>query len=67
MIFKEMNSRCQVDLSDMQSQPDHDYKFVLMYQDHVTKTEHLWPLKHKRVEEAAHTLLDAFTVLGASS
>ena len=31
MIFSEMNSRAQVDLSDMQSQPDVDLKWILVY------------------------------------
>ena len=31
MIFIEMNSRAQVDLSDMQSQPDVDLKWILVY------------------------------------
>ena len=29
-----MNLRCQVDLIDMQSQPDGEFKFILNYQDH---------------------------------
>ena len=37
MIFSEMNSRAQVDLIDMQSQPDRDLKWILVYQDHLTK------------------------------
>jgi len=34
---KEMNSRCQVDLIDMQAKPDGNYRFILVYQDHLTK------------------------------
>ena len=37
MIFSEMNSRAQVDLIDMQSQPDGDVKWILVYQDHLIK------------------------------
>ena len=37
MIFSEMNSRAQVDLIDRQSQPDGDFKWILVYQDHLTK------------------------------
>mgnify|MGYP002224300848 CR=1 FL=1 len=59
MIFKKMNSRCRIDLTDMQSQPEHDYKFILVYQ--------LLSLKSKRAEEIAHNLLDIFTILGAPS
>ena len=32
ILSKEMNSRCQVDLIDMQAQADGDYKFILVYQ-----------------------------------
>jgi len=37
MIFSEMNSRAQVDLIDMQSQVDGEYRFIMVYQDHVIK------------------------------
>ena len=30
-----MNSRAQLDLIDMQSQPDGDLKWILVYQDHL--------------------------------
>jgi len=33
----ELNSRCQVHLIDMQAQPDGNYTFILVYQDHLTK------------------------------
>ena len=35
VIISEMNSRAQVDLTDMQSQPDGDLKWILVYQDHL--------------------------------
>ena len=37
ILHNEMNSRCQVDLIDIQSNPDRDMKFILVYQDHLTK------------------------------
>ncbi|XP_008186921.1 KRAB-A domain-containing protein 2-like [Acyrthosiphon pisum] len=37
ILSSELNSRCQVDLIDMQAQPDGDYKFIMVYQDHLTK------------------------------
>lgn len=37
IISSEMNSRCQVDLINMQAQPDGNYRFILVYQDHLTK------------------------------
>ena len=56
----DLNSRCQVDLIDMQSQPDGDYTWILNYQDHFTKFVQLRPLKSKRAEEVAATLVDIF-------
>ena len=37
ILSNAMNSRCQVDLVDMQSQPDGEYKWIMVYQDHLTK------------------------------
>lgn len=65
IISKEMNSRCQIDLIDMQAQPDGNYKFILVYQDHLTKFVNLRPLSNKRAEEVAYVLLDIFTTFGA--
>jgi len=50
-----MNSRCQIDLIDTQAQPDGNYKFILVYQDHLTKF----------AKEVAYVLLDIFTTFGA--
>nr|XP_022900153.1 KRAB-A domain-containing protein 2-like [Onthophagus taurus] len=60
-----MNSRCQVDLIDMQSQADCEYKFIMVYQDHLTKFVVLRSLKTKRATEVAHHLLDIFLTFGA--
>lgn len=65
MIFSHMNSRCQVDLIDFQSQPDGNYKFILVYQDHLTKFVVLRPLQTKRAEDFAGQLLDIFLLFGA--
>ncbi|XP_029342294.1 KRAB-A domain-containing protein 2-like [Acyrthosiphon pisum] len=62
-----MNSRCQIDLIDMQAQSDGEYKFILVYQDHLTKYVLLRPLKHKRAENVAYVFLDIFTTFGAPS
>ena len=48
MIFSEMNSRAQVDMIDMQSQADGDLKWILVYQDHLTKFVQLRPVMSKR-------------------
>ena len=65
ILHNEMNSRCQVDLIDMQSSPDRDMKFILVYQDHLTKFVLLRSLYSKRADEVAHHLLDIFTTFGA--
>jgi predicted metal-binding protein len=36
ILHSEMNSRCQVDLIDIQSLADEEYKFITVYQDHLT-------------------------------
>jgi transposase InsO family protein len=59
-----MNSRCQVDLIDMQSNPDRDMTFILVYQDHLTKFV-LRSLHSKRADEVTNHLLDIFTTFGA--
>lgn len=65
MVFQETNSRCQVDLIDMQSQPENDFKFILIYQDHLTKFVQLRALKSKRANRVAYYLIDIFTIFGA--
>lgn len=67
VTVQEMNSRCEVDFIDMQSQPDQDYKFILVYQDDLTKFIQLRPLKTKCAKEVAHVLIDIFTIFGAPS
>ncbi|XP_008061971.1 SCAN domain-containing protein 3 [Carlito syrichta] len=65
--IKEVNSRCQVDLIDMQLNPDGEYKFIMHYQDLRTKLSFLRSLKSKRPKEVAHALLDIFTTVGTPS
>jgi hypothetical protein len=65
IISSEMNSRCQIDLIDMQAQPDGEYKFICVYQDHLTKFVILRPLRHKSAEAVGNVLLDIFTLFGA--
>lgn len=45
--------------------PDGEFKFVLNYQDHLTKFTILKPLKKKTAEENADNLIEIFTVIGA--
>ena len=58
-------SRCQIDLINFQSLPDEDYKYILTYVNHFTKFFILSPLRSKRAEEVAHTLLPVFLTFGA--
>ena len=67
MIFSEMNSRAQVDLTDMQSQPDGDLRWSLVYQNHLTKFLQLRPVRSKRSPVIAYQLLDIFSFFGAPS
>ncbi|XP_057571523.1 KRAB-A domain-containing protein 2 isoform X2 [Hippopotamus amphibius kiboko] len=65
--FKDTDSRCQVEILDMQSNADGEFKFILYYQDHLTKFTILRPLKAKQAHEVVGVLLDIFTILGAPS
>ena len=67
LLFKEVNARGQVDLIDMQTSSDNEYKFIFNYQDHLTKLISLRPLKSKRAEEVAYCLLDVFCNYGTPS
>ena len=65
ILSSAMNSRCQVDLIDMQSQPDGDYKWIMVYQDHLTKFIVIQAQKTKRAEEVACNVVDIFCLLGS--
>ncbi|XP_059146922.1 tolloid-like protein 2 [Physella acuta] len=52
--WMEKELKCQKDLIDMQSKPDGKYKFILSYQDHLTKFILLRALETKRAEEVAY-------------
>ena len=57
--------RWQTDLIDMQSQPDGDFKFIQVTQDHFfTKFCFLRPLKQKTAVGVAENLSLCFSVLG---
>lgn len=64
MPFKDIDSRCQVEVFDMQSNADGEFKFILYYQDHSTKFIILRPLRAKQAHEVVSVLLDIFTILG---
>ncbi|XP_043497554.1 KRAB-A domain-containing protein 2-like [Polistes fuscatus] len=65
IISSELNSRCQVDLIDLQSHRDGEYKFIMVYQDYLTKFVQLRPLKTKIAKEVAYHLLQIFLTFGA--
>ena len=64
-VFRDINSRGQVDLIDMQSKADGEFKCILVYQDHLTKFVQLHATKSKRAAEVACHLLDIFCIFGA--
>lgn len=37
ILHSEMNSRCQEDPIDMQTQLDHEFKVIMVYQNHLIK------------------------------
>lgn len=51
IVFGKMNSKCQVSSIDYQSQPNKDYKFILVYQDDLTKLVQLRALHSMRTAE----------------
>lgn len=65
MVFNEVNARGQVDLIDMQSCNDGGYKFILNYQDHLSKFVMLRALKTKTAAEVTYNLIDIFCTFGA--
>ena len=65
IISNDYCSRAQVDLIDMQSMAKAQYKWIMNYQDHLTKFCVLPPLTTKRATEVIYHLLDIFLLLGA--
>ncbi|XP_037772660.1 KRAB-A domain-containing protein 2-like [Penaeus monodon] len=54
-----------MDLIDMQSMAQGSYKWIMVYQDHLTKFCVLHPLSSKRAAEVVHHLTDIFLLFGA--
>ena len=65
ILSSDLNSRGQVDLVDMQSSPQAQFKWIMVYQCHLTKFVILRPLTSKRAAEVAFQLLDIFLLFGA--
>jgi len=49
----------------MQSQSFNEFKFIMNYQDYLSKFVLLRPFKSKRAEEIAFNLFDIYTKFGA--
>ena len=58
IISHDFNSRGQVDLVDMQSKACGSYKWIMVYQCHLTKFVIIRPLTTKRASEVSFQLLD---------
>ncbi|XP_041362857.1 KRAB-A domain-containing protein 2-like [Gigantopelta aegis] len=67
ILTNEFASRAQIDLIDMQSMAQKSFKWIFVYQDHLTKFVILRALTSKRAAEVAHHLLDIFLLIGAPS
>ncbi|XP_068220838.1 KRAB-A domain-containing protein 2-like [Palaemon carinicauda] len=65
ILSTEFPSRGQVDLIDMQSMSCRTFKWIMVYQDHLTKFCVLRSLTSKRAGEVAFQLADIFLLLGA--
>lgn len=61
------NERGQVDLVDLQTLPDGDFKWIMHYQDHLSKYHFLRPLTNKTAQQVADNLIRIFTDFGAPS
>ncbi|GAB0089698.1 hypothetical protein DMENIID0001_042850 [Sergentomyia squamirostris] len=65
ILANDFNERCQVDLIDYQSQQDGEFKYLLVYQDHLTKFVILEPLQTKTAVEVASKIMEIFAMFGA--
>lgn len=53
ILHSEIGSRGQMYLIDFQTQPDREFEFFIVHQDHFTKFVLRRALEHKRAEEVA--------------
>ena len=63
ILTQGFGTRGQVDLIDMQSCKDGNFKFLLNYQDHGIKFYDNRALESKRAAAVAFALVDIFTLL----
>ncbi|XP_047497850.1 KRAB-A domain-containing protein 2-like [Penaeus chinensis] len=64
-LSSEFISRGQVDFVDVKSLPQAQFKWIMVYQSHLTKSVILRALASKRAAEVAFQLLDIFLLFGA--
>jgi transposase InsO family protein len=64
-LSKEFSARGQVDLIDMQSLTHSSFRWIMVYQDHLTNFVVIRPLTSKRAAEVAYQLMDIFLLFGA--
>ena len=64
ILSQTFNSRVQIDLIDLQTLPDGEFKWILVYQDHFSKFIQLRPLRAKSAVEVCNSLFDIFSILG---
>ncbi|XP_028171538.1 KRAB-A domain-containing protein 2-like [Ostrinia furnacalis] len=65
IIYPELYSRGQLDILDVTTDPNEEYKYMMVYRDFVNQYIHLKPLKAISVDETVDVLLDIFLVFGA--
>jgi hypothetical protein len=65
ILHSAFNSRAQINLIDKQSRNYNNYRYIMNYQNHLTKFVILKPLKTKRSEKIALNLIDIYTIFGA--
>ena len=65
IVEKGYLKRGQVDLIDMQSRPDGQFKYILVFQDHFSKRVSLRSLRKKSGLDVAEALIKIFAETGA--
>lgn len=64
-LITKFNSRARIDLIGKQSQNYNNYRYIMNYQDQLTKFVILKPLKTKQAEEITLNPIDIYTTFGA--
>ncbi|KAI6655318.1 KRAB-A domain-containing protein 2-like [Oopsacas minuta] len=65
LTVKDLNERGQVDLVNMQTIQDDNFRFILHYMEYLTKFHVIRPLQRKTATEVANQLLLIFLDFGA--